>query len=277
MLSDISNIALDNKYTKWYYNIIDRAITRVDQTLSIAEQKKFITQQLGYVEGHHILPKAIGGSNSKKNIALLTPKEHFVCHWLLCYMFNDILSVRKMNHAMGMFRRASNKQHRQFSSAEYSIAKILHASATSSFFKELFSDPIRREQNKHTTDVYYSDPKNVEAAKKRNKASWTEERRLRQRQLMQQHIKKNNGFDRLSKAGKSSWDLSNYEKQLKIDKMAIGQLNKAIKNYPKLSTSQDLSNFKKFIVSLTITAENVQIKYGISQWTVLRWRKEARK
>ena len=51
MLSDISNIVLDNKYTKWYYNIIDRATTRVDQTLSISEQKKFITQQLTIAGG----------------------------------------------------------------------------------------------------------------------------------------------------------------------------------------------------------------------------------
>jgi hypothetical protein len=62
---------LQNKYTHWYYSIIQRA-----QSRSIS----------GYTEKHHIIPKSLGGSNSKENIVALTAREHFVCHLLLTKM-----------------------------------------------------------------------------------------------------------------------------------------------------------------------------------------------
>lgn len=36
-----------------------------------------------YVEKHHILPKSMGGKNSKKNIVTLTAREHYIAHLLL--------------------------------------------------------------------------------------------------------------------------------------------------------------------------------------------------
>lgn len=38
-----------------------------------------------YYEKHHIIPKSLGGSNSSKNLILLTAKEHFIAHLLLHY------------------------------------------------------------------------------------------------------------------------------------------------------------------------------------------------
>lgn len=65
-------------YKAIYYNIIGNA------------QNRFLE---GYSEKHHILPKCMGGSNNKNNIAILTAKEHFICHKLLCkiYPLNDKL------------------------------------------------------------------------------------------------------------------------------------------------------------------------------------------
>jgi hypothetical protein len=37
----------------------------------------------GYVEKHHVVPRAHGGSNVPENIVSLTAREHFVAHWLL--------------------------------------------------------------------------------------------------------------------------------------------------------------------------------------------------
>ena len=62
---------IENKYTKWYYQLIDRARCRVMD---------------GYIEKHHIIPKSLGGNNSKDNLAILTAREHFICHWLLTKM-----------------------------------------------------------------------------------------------------------------------------------------------------------------------------------------------
>lgn len=80
---------LQNKYTKWYYSIIDRAVGRTID---------------GYSERHHIIPRSLGGSNQKNNVVRLTGREHFVCHWLLTKMTTGsdhqkmIYALRRMEH-----------------------------------------------------------------------------------------------------------------------------------------------------------------------------------
>lgn len=39
-----------------------------------------------YYESHHIIPKSMGGNNTKHNLVLLTAQEHFRCHQLLVEM-----------------------------------------------------------------------------------------------------------------------------------------------------------------------------------------------
>lgn len=34
-----------------------------------------------YTEKHHIIPKSLGGDNSKTNLVVLTGRQHFICHW----------------------------------------------------------------------------------------------------------------------------------------------------------------------------------------------------
>jgi len=58
----------DNKYRKWYDQIIDRARNR---TLT------------GYVERHHIVPRSLGGTDDPGNLVNLTAREHLICHMLL--------------------------------------------------------------------------------------------------------------------------------------------------------------------------------------------------
>lgn len=36
-----------------------------------------------YTEKHHIIPKCLGGNNSKDNLTVLTAREHFICHLIL--------------------------------------------------------------------------------------------------------------------------------------------------------------------------------------------------
>ena len=37
----------------------------------------------GYYENHHIVMKSMGGSDDPENLVMLTPREHFLAHWLL--------------------------------------------------------------------------------------------------------------------------------------------------------------------------------------------------
>ena len=57
-----------NKYEKWYFNIIEsRANNPYD----------------GYTENHHIMPKSMGGLNDSGNMVSLSGREHYICHYLL--------------------------------------------------------------------------------------------------------------------------------------------------------------------------------------------------
>jgi hypothetical protein len=69
---------ISNKYSKVYFNIIINAHSR-------AKTRKTAKKILGYVEGHHIVPKSICPELSKcgENIVYLTAREHFICHMLL--------------------------------------------------------------------------------------------------------------------------------------------------------------------------------------------------
>jgi len=67
----MSIIFLNNKYTKWYYDIIANAQGRILE---------------GYTEKHHIIPKSLGGLDINKNLVNLLAREHFICHWLLTKM-----------------------------------------------------------------------------------------------------------------------------------------------------------------------------------------------
>lgn len=87
---------LTNKYTRWYYSIIQQSKTR---SLS------------GYTEKHHIIPKSLGGDNAKDNLAILTPREHFICHLLLTKMTEGI---NKQKMIFGLWRMSvpTNDRHK---------------------------------------------------------------------------------------------------------------------------------------------------------------------
>ena len=85
---------LQNKYTQCYYRIISRAKAR-------------ILPNSVYTENHHIIPKSLGGDNSKNNLVKLTAKEHFICHLLLTKMTNSknvIYAAWKMSNQVNEFQ-----------------------------------------------------------------------------------------------------------------------------------------------------------------------------
>ena len=90
---------IDNKYTRTYYKIIARAQGRVNHC---------------YTEKHHIIPKSLGGSNSKSNLVALTAKEHFLCHRLLVKMTegDNKVKMRRAIWAMSTARggRTANRR-----------------------------------------------------------------------------------------------------------------------------------------------------------------------
>ena len=100
---------IDNKYTRWYWNIIGPLRSRE------LEQKPGM-------EIHHITPKSLWpndqlGRDLPENLVALTHREHFVVHWLLTKMI-DGQDRYKMEYA---FWRTS--QNKSLTSKRYEIAK----------------------------------------------------------------------------------------------------------------------------------------------------------
>lgn len=100
-------IFLENKYKKWYFNIIDAAK---------------INGRVGYIEKHHIIPKSLGGSDSKDNLVNLTAREHFLCHLLLIKCTSGY-DKKLMLFALGKFVQNAPGQYRILTSWEYSKAR----------------------------------------------------------------------------------------------------------------------------------------------------------
>jgi NUMOD3 motif len=110
------NLYLSNKYTKYYYNIINRATTRI------------LVNSI-YTEKHHIIPKSLNGDNSKLNLVKLTAREHFICHLLLTKMTTG-LSRTKMIHAIWRMCCIGGIQqnHRSVNSHTYQLIRQLYIS-----------------------------------------------------------------------------------------------------------------------------------------------------
>lgn len=63
-------------------------------------------------ECHHILPRSMGGSNHKSNIAILTFREHFVAHLLLSKMFlKGSNQHRQMVYALWFMCKSTVSKH----------------------------------------------------------------------------------------------------------------------------------------------------------------------
>ena len=89
----------ENKYSKWYFSIIEKA------KLQNRQKRTGI-----YYENHHVIPKCkpFNGSNEKENLVLLLPREHFLCHWLLIKMCTNKDQEIKMQYAITRMMKNSD-------------------------------------------------------------------------------------------------------------------------------------------------------------------------
>lgn len=44
-------------------------------------------------EKWHVIPLALGGSDSNDNIVYLTPREHFICYKILSKLYPDVFEL----------------------------------------------------------------------------------------------------------------------------------------------------------------------------------------
>lgn len=117
----------ENKYTKLYYTIINRALTRsID----------------GYKERHHIIPKCLGGSNDLDNLVELTAREHFICHLLLIKMVEGNVK-HKIVYAAWQQSRPSKYKEVKVTSRIYEMLRKQMSESYTGRKRAPFSDQAR--------------------------------------------------------------------------------------------------------------------------------------
>jgi hypothetical protein len=157
-------------YSKIYSDLIESAKLRPNLPLLN-----------GYTEKHHIIPRSMGGSNTKDNIVSLTAREHFVAHWLLWKIYrND-----KMAFAFNMMLTSNLKQNRYCNSRAYSLARKAFSEKKKGFqfsqeSRRKMSDSQKRTKRPSLKGKKLSEEhclKLSEAAKKRKRKPLSEETR----------------------------------------------------------------------------------------------------
>ena len=126
-------IYLDNKYTKTYYRIIDRALAR--------------PKPLEYTEKHHTIPKCAGGTET----VVLTFKEHWICHHLLLKMVTGKLKAKMWLafDRMGQFNGKNGRIINLKIFERTKLANILSCSGENAInYKRKVSKESRKKQSK---------------------------------------------------------------------------------------------------------------------------------
>jgi len=97
--------ALDVKST----TMINRYIRLIQHALSI--------NVTGYTEQHHIVPKSMGGSNDQSNMVHLTPRLHYIAHYILWKAYRN----RKMSYAFHVMIHGDpySKRYKRITSKAY--------------------------------------------------------------------------------------------------------------------------------------------------------------
>lgn len=118
---------LPNKYTSWYYSIIESARTRQEWSSNEIWHR------------HHIIPECFfaaskrsknpghleGDPNNVHNLVRLTVREHLLCHWLLTKMTTGNF-WHKMEAALAMFFKYSKGRRRLITNTAQ-LARIIEA------------------------------------------------------------------------------------------------------------------------------------------------------
>ena len=96
----------------------------LDQYNNLILSRKSFLRKKGagiYYEKHHIIPKWLGGADTKDNLILLTAKEHFIAHMLLWKHYRDRSSALAFHK---MTKSSNSAQDRKFTANQFEKARI---------------------------------------------------------------------------------------------------------------------------------------------------------
>lgn len=76
-----------------------------------------------YTEGHHILPRCLGGKDNKENIIIILPEEHYFCHKLLALEYPHESKLQFAWWSMCHQADSDTKRYYTVSSEDYGEAR----------------------------------------------------------------------------------------------------------------------------------------------------------
>lgn len=109
-------------------------------------------RDLEFSERHHIIPRCMGGSDSKENLVDLTPEEHFVAHQLLLKMHPQ---HQGLAHAAKMMTvgRPRNKYYGWLKRRFISECRARVGSKNPSFGTMWITNPLKENRRIKSTDT----------------------------------------------------------------------------------------------------------------------------
>lgn len=114
---------LKNKYSNWYFSIIDKAISR-------GWNKK--TSPV-YTESHHIVPNSISKNN---DTVYLTAREHFICHLLLPKMLEGSYKHKMLYACISMGMKSDRTKNRYINSRLYESIRQQYSELRKSYWQD---------------------------------------------------------------------------------------------------------------------------------------------
>lgn len=129
-------------YKKIYDSIVSRAKAR---------------QLEGYGENHHIVPKCLGGSNRKSNIARLTAKEHWLSHLLLVEIYPKEPKLKLAVRMMTI--KGLNQERKQITSGkQFERVRVEAATAHSELLTGVSRKPFTQEHRENISKAKQGKP-----------------------------------------------------------------------------------------------------------------------
>ena len=107
----------------------------------------------GYKENHHIVPKCLGGKNSKDNLIHLYAREHFIAHRLLALENPDNYKLLFAYTSMAYLQSDLHKRY-ELTPEEYEEVRIAASKAHSLFMKE--NNPFKGKTLSEETKLHLS-------------------------------------------------------------------------------------------------------------------------
>jgi hypothetical protein len=97
-----------------------------------------------YFEEHHIVPECMNGSNDLENLVLLTGKEHYLAHALLCEIYPK---NKKLKHAYWFMVNAEGQGQERYKVSARTYARLAEEFAKMQSNKWLKNNPMQNPES----------------------------------------------------------------------------------------------------------------------------------